>query len=246
MEEVHTSLRRLDTDFIDILYLHKEDALTPTEETVRALADLQRSGIIRYFGISNFKAWRIARICAACDAHGLDRPIVSQPRYNIVNRSVEVEELPVCDAFGIGVAPYSPTARGVLTGKYELDAPPPADSRAAAQGQRMAETDYQPAALRVAATLADHARDRGIDPAAFATRLDARQSLRDGHDRRAPDDGAMADLCGGPRGRGDRGGRAPGRQPGPGRHHRGAALHRPLLSRRRPPTAVFARRHLIR
>ncbi len=169
MEEVHTSLRRLDTDFIDILYLHKEDKLTPPEETVRALADLQRSGIIRYFGISNFKAWRIARICAACDAHGIDRPVVSQPRYNIINRSVEVEELPVCGAFGIGVAPYSPTARGVLTGKYDLNAPPPADSRAAAQGQRMAETDYQPAALRVAATLADHARERGIDPAAFAT-----------------------------------------------------------------------------
>ncbi len=169
MEEIRTSLRRLGTDFVDILYLHKEDALTPAEETVRALADLQRSGAIRYFGVSNFKAWRIARICAACDAQGIDRPVVSQPRYNILNRSVEVEELPVCGAFGLGVAPYSPTARGVLTGKYQVEGPPPADSRAAAQGPRMAETDYQPASLRVAAALAEHARRRGIDPAAFAT-----------------------------------------------------------------------------
>ena len=127
MQEVQTSLKRLGTDFIDILYLHKEDAGTPLEETVRAIADLQRSGIIRYFGVSNFKAWRIARICAICDDMGIDRPVVDQPLYHALNRSIEVEVLPACSALGIGVFVYSPMARGVLAAKYEIGkAPPPA------------------------------------------------------------------------------------------------------------------------
>jgi aryl-alcohol dehydrogenase-like predicted oxidoreductase len=169
MEEAHASLRRLGTEFVDILYLHKEDPLTPLEETVRALADLQRSGAIRYFGVSNFKAWRIARICAICDAEGIDRPVVSQPLYHALNRSVEVEQLPVCEAFGIGVVPYSPTARGVLTGKYAKDAPPPPGSRAAVQDRRMMETEFQPEAVRVAEAITAHARERGVEPVAFAT-----------------------------------------------------------------------------
>jgi aryl-alcohol dehydrogenase-like predicted oxidoreductase len=169
MEEAQASLKRLGTDFIDILYLHKEDPLTPLEETVRALAALQRSGVIRYFGVSNFKAWRIARICAICDAEGIDRPVVDQPLYHALNRSVEVEVLPACEALGIGVVPYSPTARGVLTGKYAKDAPPPAGSRAAVQDRRMLETEFQPEALAAAERVVDHARQRGIEPVAFAT-----------------------------------------------------------------------------
>jgi aryl-alcohol dehydrogenase-like predicted oxidoreductase len=168
MQEVETSLKRLGTDFIDILYLHKEDALTPAEETVRAIAQLQRTGHIRYFGVSNFKAWRIARICAACDAEGIDRPVVSQPLYHALNRTVEVEALPVCDAFGVGVVPYSPIARGVLSGKYGPGAEPPADSRAAVQRDRMAETEFQPATLEAAHAIAAHARARGVEPAAWA------------------------------------------------------------------------------
>jgi aryl-alcohol dehydrogenase-like predicted oxidoreductase len=168
MEEAKRSLTRLGTDFVDILYLHKEDALTPPEETVRAIADLRRQGLIRYIGVSNFKAWRIARICAACDALGVDRPIVSQPMYHALNRTVEVEALPVCDAMGIGVVVYSPTARGVLTGKYR-DGAKPEDSRAAVEAKRMAETEFQPAALEASAKIAAHAEARGYSPAAFAT-----------------------------------------------------------------------------
>ena len=162
------SLARLGTDFIDILYLHKEDPLTPLEETVRALADLQRSGAIRYFGVSNFKAWRITQICAICDQAGIDRPIVCQPLYHALNRTAEVEVLPACGAFGIGVAPYSPTARGVLTGKYAPGTPPPADSRAGQQDKRLHETEFQPEALQVASAIAEHARSRGVEPIAFA------------------------------------------------------------------------------
>ena len=81
------SLRRLGTDCIDILYLHKEDHATPLEETVRALADLIRAGKIRHFGVSNYRAWRVAEICRLCDEAGIDRPVVSQPYYNALNRS---------------------------------------------------------------------------------------------------------------------------------------------------------------
>jgi len=168
-QEAHASLKRLGTDFIDILYLHKEDRLTPLEETVRALADLQRAGAIRYFGISNFKAWRIARIAAICDAEGIDRPVVDQPVYHALNRSIEVEVLPACAELGIGVMVYSPTARGVLTGKYRADAPPPEGSRAALGNKRLMETEYHPAALAAAAEIVAHARARGVEPAAFAT-----------------------------------------------------------------------------
>jgi aryl-alcohol dehydrogenase-like predicted oxidoreductase len=170
MDEAFASLRRLGTDFVDILYLHKEDSLTPLEETVRAMGDLQRSGAIRYFGVSNHKAWRIARICAICDGLGIDRPVVSQPLYHALNRTVEIEELPACDALGVGVFVYSPTARGVLTGKYgEGGSPLPPGTRGAVQEQRMRETDLQPAAQRAAAIIAEHAQGRGVDPAAFAT-----------------------------------------------------------------------------
>jgi len=169
IEEAHRSLKRLGTDFVDILYLHKEDALTPLEETVRAIADLQRSGAIRYFGVSNFKAWRIARVCAICDAEGIDRPVVDQPLYHALNRGVEVEVLPACAAFGIGVVAYSPTARGVLSGKYAPGEPPPEGSRAALQNQRMMQTEYRPETIEAASRFAEHARRRGVDPAALAT-----------------------------------------------------------------------------
>lgn len=168
LEEVGRSLKRLGTDFVDILYLHKEDPGTPLEETVRAVADLQRSGAIRYFGVSNFKAWRVARIAAICDDAGIDRPMVDQPLYHALNRLAEVELLPACHALGIGVFCYSPTARGVLSGKYSVDGPPPPDSRAALQGKRMAETEYSPVSIAAAAAIAEHALRRGCDPAAFA------------------------------------------------------------------------------
>ena len=168
MAEVPRSLKRLGTDFVDILYLHKEDPDTPLEETARALADLRRMGAIRYVGVSNFKAWRLARLCAICDAEGMDRPVVSQPLYHALNRTAEVEMLPACAALGLGVLPYSPIARGVLSGKYDPDASPPADSRASAQDKRILETEYRPETIRAARRIAEHARSRGLDPVAFA------------------------------------------------------------------------------
>ncbi len=169
MTEAHNSLRRLGTDYVDILYLHKEDNQTPLEETVRALADLQRSGAIRYFGVSNYKAWRIARICEICDAEGIDRPIVNQPLYHALNRSIEVEVLPASAHYGIGVVAYSPTARGILSGKYKKGEVPPEGSRAALQNKRMMQTEYQPEGIEAAEVITAHAEKRGVHPVAFAT-----------------------------------------------------------------------------
>lgn len=165
---VEASLRRLGTDVIDILYLHKEDHTTPLDETVRALADLLRQGKIRYFGVSNFRAWRVSEICRLCDLAGIDRPVVSQPYYNLLNRMPEVEHLPMCAHYGLGVAPYSPLARGVLTGKYVAQDPPAADTRAGRQDKRMLETEWRPESLKIAGELAKHASSRGITPGQFA------------------------------------------------------------------------------
>jgi aryl-alcohol dehydrogenase-like predicted oxidoreductase len=165
---VDDSLRRLATDVIDILYLHKEDHHTPLEEVVHGMADLVRSGRIRYFGVSNHRAWRVAEICRLCDLAGIDRPVVSQPYYNALNRMPEVEHLPACAHLGLGVFPYSPLARGVLTGKYAVDVPPQEGTRAGRQDRRMLETEWRPESLRIAQDLAVHAKARGVTPGQFA------------------------------------------------------------------------------
>ncbi|MDR3520841.1 MAG: aldo/keto reductase [Acidocella sp.] len=167
-EAADASLKRLGTDVIDILYLHKEDHSTPLEETVLALAHLIRAGKIRYFGVSNFRGWRVAEISRLCDAAGIDRPVVSQPYYNAVNRQPEVEHLPACAHFGLGVVPYSPLARGVLTGKYHPGAAAPPDTRAGRNDKRIMETEWRDESLKIAQLFARHAESRGITPGQFA------------------------------------------------------------------------------
>ena len=168
MEAVRRSLVRLGTDYIDVYYLHREDMRTPLAESVRAMADLQRAGLIRYFALSNHRAWRVAEICRICDDLGIDRPVASQPYYNAMNRTLEIEHLPACAYFGLGVVPYSPLARGVLSAKYDPDAPPPNDSRAARQDRRLMQTEWRRESLVIARTLKAHAEARGITPGQFA------------------------------------------------------------------------------
>jgi aryl-alcohol dehydrogenase (NADP+) len=168
MRCVEASLRRLGTDVIDVYYLHVEDHATPLEETVRAVADMIRAGKIRYFGVSNHRAWRIAELCRLAREAGIDPPVISSPYYNALNRMPEVEQLPACGHFGMAVYPYSPIARGVLTGKYRPGAPPPEGTRAARNDKRIMETEWRPENIAVAATLVDHARARGITPGQFA------------------------------------------------------------------------------
>jgi aryl-alcohol dehydrogenase-like predicted oxidoreductase len=167
-EAVEACLGRLGVETIDILYLHKEDHATPLEETVRALADLAAQGKILHFGVSNYRSWRVAEICRLCDEMGVDRPVVSQPLYNALNRQAEAEHLPACAHYGLGVAPYSPLARGVLTGKYASQDAPPPDTRAGRADKRMMETEFRPDSLRIAQVLRAHAEGRGITAAQFA------------------------------------------------------------------------------
>lgn len=167
-QSVDASLKRLGTDYIDILYFHRAIVDAPLEEGVRAIGDLIRAGKIRYFGVSNFRGWRIAEICRIADQLGVDRPIVSQPLYNIVDRTAEVEQLPAATRCGLGVVPYSPLARGVLSGKYAVDAPPPADSRAGRGDRRIQQTEWRHESLKIAQTLAAHAAARDTTSVAFA------------------------------------------------------------------------------
>jgi len=167
-QDVEDSLRRLGTDFIDILYFHKSDGDAPFDEPLRAIKDLMAQGKIRYYGISNFKAWRIMEVCRIADQLGMDRPIVSQPLYNIVDRLAEVEQLPAAGHCGIGVAPYSPLARGVLSGKYDPDKAPPPDSRAGRNDMRIMQTEWRPESLEIARKIAERAAGKGITTTAFA------------------------------------------------------------------------------
>jgi aryl-alcohol dehydrogenase (NADP+) len=168
MRAVEASLRRLGTDRIDIYYFHKEDYETPLAESVHAVAELIHQGKVRYLGLSNFRSWRLAEICRLCDDMHIDRPVVSQPYYNAMNRMPETEHLPACGFYGLGVVPYSPLARGVLTGKYQPDAPPLEGSRAARRDVRMMQSEWRPQSIVHAQEIKRHAEARGITPGQFA------------------------------------------------------------------------------
>ena len=117
--ELDASLKRLGADYIDIYYMHRDDLETPLEETVSTLGDFIHAGKVRYLGLSNFDGWRIAEFVNTCRRLGVPQPIVLQPVYNAMNRSGEVEMFAACAYYGMGIVPYSPLARGVLTGKYQ-------------------------------------------------------------------------------------------------------------------------------
>ncbi|TDN62061.1 aldo/keto reductase [Paraburkholderia sp. BL10I2N1] len=168
MQSVEASLKRLGTDYIDILYFHRALPDAPLEEGVRAIGDLIRQGKVRYFGVSNFRGWRIAEIVRLADAMGIDRPVASEPLYNMVDRTAEVEQLPVAAHHGVGVVSYSPLARGVLTGKYAVDAAPPSDTRAGRGDKRIQQTEWRPESLAIAQKVAAHAAERGTTSIAFA------------------------------------------------------------------------------
>ena len=168
MRAVEGSLARLGTDYIDVYYLHKEDHATPLGETVRAMGDLVRAGKIRYFGVSNYRAWRVAEICRLCDEAGIDRPVASQPYYHALNRVVETEHLPACGFFGLGVVSYSPLARGILTGKYDPEGQPGAETRAGRADKRFMQTEWHPESLRLAKEIVAHAAGVGATATQFA------------------------------------------------------------------------------
>ena len=166
---VAASLQRLQTDYIDILYLHRDFNGMNLEEPLRALDAMLRAGQIRYWGVSNFRGWRIAELMRLAGQLGMPGPVVCQPYYNLLNRMPEVEVLPACAHYGIGVTPYSPVARGVLTGKYAPGQAPDATTRAGRADQRMVETEFRAESLLIAQQLKRHAEAKGVSLAQFAT-----------------------------------------------------------------------------
>jgi aryl-alcohol dehydrogenase-like predicted oxidoreductase len=175
LRELEASLRRLRTDHIDIYYLHRDFADMNLEEPLRALDDAIRAGKLRYWGVSNFRGWRIAEVVHTAARLGMPAPVVCQPYYNLLNRMPEVEILPACEHHGIGVVPYSPIARGVLTGKYAPGAQPDPHSRAGRGDARIMQTEFREESLAIAQRLREHvhgkvnSQGRGVTLAHFAT-----------------------------------------------------------------------------
>jgi aryl-alcohol dehydrogenase-like predicted oxidoreductase len=130
MESAHASLRRLQTDYIDLYQAHRYDHETPLEETLRAFDDLVRQGKVLYIGVSEWRAEEISAALAIAGQMGLDRIVSNQPQYNMLWRVIESEVLPLCMKEGIGQIVWSPIAQGVLTGKYQPGQNVPAGSRA--------------------------------------------------------------------------------------------------------------------
>jgi aryl-alcohol dehydrogenase-like predicted oxidoreductase len=118
MASIDGSLRRLDTDYVDIYYMHAPDYETSLEETLDTLSCLVRAGKVRYLGVSNFASWQIADMLGLCERRGFVKPVISQNIYNLLLRDVEQELLPCLAAHGMGMAVYNPIAGGFLTGKY--------------------------------------------------------------------------------------------------------------------------------
>jgi aryl-alcohol dehydrogenase-like predicted oxidoreductase len=146
MDALEGSLKRLQTDYIDLYQMHMQDPETPIEETLRALDDAVRDGKVRYIGLSNFVPWRIADAQWAARHNGFVPFISSQPEYSMLERGVERAVLPVCEHFGLGTLPYYPLAHGFLTGKYRRGKAVPEGTRLAlapaAQDKRLTDANF--------------------------------------------------------------------------------------------------------
>ena len=142
IEAVEASLRRLDTDYIDLYQVHNWDPETPMEESLRTLDDLVRQGKIRYIGCANFAAWQLCRALWVSDKHGLERFESVQPEYNFSRRNIEAELLPLCEDQQVSIIPYQVLMGGLLTGAYDRNKEPPEDSHMASRHAAGAKRRY--------------------------------------------------------------------------------------------------------
>jgi aryl-alcohol dehydrogenase-like predicted oxidoreductase len=171
MRAVEDSLRRLDTDYIDLYQMHRYDENTPTEETLSTLNDLVRQGKVRYIGVSNWAASHIAEAATLTGAKGWEPLVSLQPQYSILTRDIEVEIVGVCQKFGLGIIPWSPLGGGMLTGKYKREEEPVSGSRFAAPGpfqevwKRRAFRDRN---FEIVDVVVDEAGKLGVSPIALS------------------------------------------------------------------------------
>lgn len=162
------SLKRLQTDYIDLYYLHLPDRSVPLDETLRAAEDLVRSGRVRYLACSNYRSWEVAELLHTAAQYSWQPMTAVQPLYNLVNRDIEVELLPMCSHHGLGVVTYSPLARGVLTGKYTGGLVPDG-SRLAVSNSRFLRAEWREASIAVADEVVRLAQGVGHTPTALST-----------------------------------------------------------------------------
>jgi len=156
---VEASLRRLQTDWIDLYQLHRPDPATPIEETLSALNDLVRSGKVRYLGSSNLTGWQVADAEWTARTRGFERFVSAQNRYNLLEREIEADLVPALERYDIGLLPYFPLANGLLTGKYRRGQPPPEGSRLHASRHESVFTDATFDALE---KMEAYAAERGV------------------------------------------------------------------------------------
>jgi len=158
MRAVEASLRRLDTDYIDLYQFHRPDPATPIDETLSALDDLVHSGKVRYIGCSNFAAWQVADAAWRAKTANLTPFISAQNEYSLIQRSAEAELIPACRAYGVGLLPYFPLANGLLAGRHRRDAIAP--------GSRLTHEQFADYVARapwdVIERVADFAKERGL------------------------------------------------------------------------------------
>ena len=161
MHEVEKTLRRMQTDYIDLYQMHRADPITPIEETLRALDDVVRQGKVRYIGCSNYQSWQLSDAVWTSRFHNLSSFVSVQPEYNLLRRGVEQDLLPCCETLGVGLIPYFPLASGLLTGKYRAGEAPDQGTRL---GDMPAETTSRMLSgrrMKIVSELNRFAQDRG-------------------------------------------------------------------------------------
>jgi aryl-alcohol dehydrogenase-like predicted oxidoreductase len=167
MRAVEDSLRRLQTDRIELYQIHMQDKATPEEETLRALDDLVHQGKVLYIGASNYTAYRLTDSVWTSKVEGLARFVSLQAQYSLVVRELEREHVPLCEQHGLGILPWSPLAGGFLSGKYRRDAPPPAGTRLEQWKERWGTFDTE-RNWRILAAVDAVAKELGATPAQVA------------------------------------------------------------------------------
>lgn len=166
--QCEASLRRLQTDHIDLYQIHRPESQLPIDETLRALDDLIRAGKVRYIGTSTFAAWQVVEALWASKELGLNRFVCEQPPYHLLDRRIERELLPMARTFGLGIIPWSPLAGGMLTGKYRRGQEPPADSRFGGQPNARQAARFHEGIFDVVEPLEKLAQSKGIPMSQFS------------------------------------------------------------------------------
>ena len=175
IEQCEASLRRLQTDYLDLYQLHHPSNDIPIDETLRALDDLIRAGKVRYIGTSSFAAWQIIESLWTSKEYSLNRFVCEQPAYNLLDRRIERELVPMAQTYGIAIIPWAPTAGGFLTGKYRRDVPSPADSRFDTFWKGAEERHYSESAFAVVDLMEELSQEKGCTPYQLALAWCAQQ-----------------------------------------------------------------------